>query len=493
MNNEESLRLAGRGTLFITISKAYFIFSGYCIYLVLSRVLTPEQFGIYGVVTGIVSIINAIVVVGTQQTVSKFVSEDDKRAEAVKDKALKLQLVIGGTIALGYFVSQPLIAKLENDPDLLPYLRISTLITAAYSFYAVYLGYLNGQRKFFRQSGLDVTYSTLKLGLICTLAFFLKSTAAAILGFGLAATVALGVSPIFAAGRGSVEKEKTSFLKTADYLRFQFALLGSVLVSNCLQKADLLLLKALGSDFTDEANRMAGYYTALMAVANVTYQSVVSVAFVIFPMISRASFEDKKEDVATYVTQTVKYSLMIMALVATVLSSNSRSVLRLVFGESYLVGAPALSVATYGAMCYGILYILSAIISSSGKPKISFAINSITLAISCFVNFLLIPKLQLLGASVGTTVAMFCGLILAGVYVYTKFSSLVSPTSIFRISLATTVTYAIGKFIAADELYLVVGAVLIQITLYLVVLLILKEVGRDELLAVTVIFGRSTR
>src|SRR5262249_12718199 len=118
-DREDALaKTVGRGTIYITIAKLYFILSGYVIYFALPRILSTEQFGVYGFITGIVSIINAVIVTGTQQTVSKFVSQDPRFANEVKSLALKLQVLLGGAITLGYFLSAPLIAQLVNDPTL---------------------------------------------------------------------------------------------------------------------------------------------------------------------------------------------------------------------------------------------------------------------------------------------------------------------------------------------------------------------------------------
>ena len=53
---------AGRGTIYITLAKLWFIVSGYGIEFILPRLLAKEEFGLYKVVVGAVSIINAVIV-----------------------------------------------------------------------------------------------------------------------------------------------------------------------------------------------------------------------------------------------------------------------------------------------------------------------------------------------------------------------------------------------------------------------------------------------
>src|SRR5215208_6079064 len=107
-------RVAGRGTIYITVAKLWFMASGAGIYLALPRLMTEEQFGMYQVVIGVVSIINAVVVTGTLQTVSKYISQDESKADSVKRKALRLQLPVGGLLALAFFLLAPVIARYLN-------------------------------------------------------------------------------------------------------------------------------------------------------------------------------------------------------------------------------------------------------------------------------------------------------------------------------------------------------------------------------------------
>lgn len=161
--------IAGRGTIYITAAKVWFMVSGYGIHFVLPRLMTTEQFGIYQVVVGVVSIINAVIITGTYQTVSKRISEDEQSAGSVKATALKLQVLVGGGASLAFFLLAPLVAKYLNDPRLVNYLRLSSLITLCYSFYAVFTGYFNGRKRFLTQASLDAAYSTFKLTFVVLL------------------------------------------------------------------------------------------------------------------------------------------------------------------------------------------------------------------------------------------------------------------------------------------------------------------------------------
>lgn len=477
-----------QGTIYITIAKLYFIASSYIIYFALPRLISAELFGVYGFVISIVSIINVVIVTGTQQTVSKFVSQDYRQADAIKKQVLKLQIFLVGIVTILYIFSIPLIAKSFNDNSLIRPLQISVLIPIFYSFYAVYVGYLNGQRKFLRQSILDIAYSTLKAVGIVTLALISKSVNGALLGFALATTLVFLISPIVAGKAVNQEINVKPSIK--DFLRFQSELLGAILISNLLQRTDLILIKKYISENSVIASQMAGYYTALTTIAGVIYQTIVSVAFVIFPIISKATFEQKKEEVKGYICQTTKYTLMLMALCATIFSSNSKTLLEVLYRTEYTIGALALSVVAYGTLFFGMIYILTTIISSSGKPRVSFLIFILTLLSSIILNIILIPKYQLVGAAVATTISMFIGIILATIYVHKTFKASFYLKSVVSICLAIVITYLLNFLLPTNIFHLTnkLGTLVnlaihvgIQTITYLLILVITKELGNQEL------------
>ena len=469
-------RVAGRGTLFISAAKLWFIVSGFGIHFTLPRLMSEDQFGLYQVVIGIVSIINAVVVTGTSQTVSKYISQDEGRADSVKAKALRLQAAVGGALTLGFVLLAPLVASYLNDARLTNYLRLAALITLSYSFYAVFTGYFNGQRKFLTQAALDATYSTLKLACVVVMVWAGFGVAGGVAGFALAAAGVLGLSALVA-GRG----RRTGDVRIKELFTFQSYLLAFTLVLNLLQKVDLILVKALSSPDAELASANAGFYGAALNVANITYQVIIAVTFVVFPLVSQATFADDRARTRAYVANTVRYTLMIMALLATLFSANAAAVLRVVYPDPYQAGSGALAFVAFGMLAFGLIYVLTTIISASGRPTVSLMIGIVTLVASAALNALLIPRLGLTGAGLATTLAMFAGAGVGGAYLLTKFGALIPPLSLARIVACSAAVYALSLAYAPASKVLIVAKLAVLGLLYVVALIVSREVGRDEL------------
>lgn len=469
-------RVAGRGTLYVTAAKVWFIVSGLGIEIALTRLMTAEQFGIYRVVIGVVSIINAVIITATYQTVSKHVSEAEEKAASVRQKALQIQAIVGGAASLGVFLLAPVIASYLNDDRLATYFRIAAFITLSYSFYSVFTGYFNGLKRFLTQAILDITYSTLKLVFIVSFAALGYGVVGGVGGFALAAYSILMISAIAAGNAG-----RLSPVRAADLLKFQGYLLAFAAAINLLQKIDLILIKALSSPDPTIASENAGYYAAAINLANLTYQIVISVTFVVFPLVAQATFAKDRPTTKTYISNTVRYSLMVMALVATLFSANSGEALHVVFPAQFQAGARALSIVAYGILFFGLLYVLTTVISASGRPRVSLAIALSTLAASTALNALLIPQYGMTGAALGTTAAMFFGAATGSGYVFARFGALISGASVIRITLCAAVVYALSLVVPVSSRPLIVGKLASLGIVFVALLVLTKELGREEL------------
>jgi O-antigen/teichoic acid export membrane protein len=478
-------RVAGRGTVYITAAKLWFLVSGYGINFVLPRLMTPDEFGQYKVVVGIVSVINAVVITGTYQTVSKFVSQEPAQAGAVKRAALRLQLLVGGGASLGFLALAPVISHYLRDVRLTGLFRIASLIILAYAFYAVFTGYLNGQRRFPTQAALDAGYSTMKLAFILLLVVMGFGVAGGVSGFALAAAAVLGLS-MLAAGRADV----VGSMRAGTLFSFQAYLLVFTLVLNLLQKVDLILIKALSSADATAASENAAYYAAALDLANVTYQVVISATFVVFPLVSKSTFAADGDRTRVYIATTVKYTLIVMAVVATLFSANASEVLHVVYRQAYQAGGPALQVVSYGMLLYGLLIICTTIITASGRPRVSIIIGVAALAASAVLNWALIPRYGIAGAAMGTTAAMAVGACAGMAYLIRRFGRFASWTSLARIVGCAAVIYAIS---IAIPLHTRLGTLVKLSALgigYVGLLIASRELTREDLKLVAGILGR---
>jgi stage V sporulation protein B len=218
-----------------------------------------------------------------------------------------------------------------------------------------------------------------------------------------------------------------------------------------------------------------------MDIANLTYQIIVSVTFVIFPLVSQSTFADDRARTQSYISNTLRYTLMVMALTATLFSSCAGGVLRVIYREAYQAGTPALRIVAFGMLFFGLLYVITTMISASGQPRVSLLLGVITLVLSTAFNALLIPIHGLAGAATATTVAMLTGTILACGYLWRRFRTVMPIVSVARITGSAGVIYAASLLFSPGSKLLIIGQLMALSVAYLIALIASGELGRDDL------------
>jgi O-antigen/teichoic acid export membrane protein len=445
---------AGKGLVFITGAKLWFMIAGYVIQFALPRALgSPASFGIWVLVLALISPFNNVVVTATIQSVSKFSSESNEKASAVTRAALKMQAILGGSAGILFIVFAPSIAWFLHDAELTPPLRLGAGVVVCYSLYAVFVGAANGARAFHKQAALDITFSTLRAAFVVGAALLTHSALMSIGGF-VAAAGAILVVAFFVVGLGPQPNESFPVKRLA---RFFGGVAVYLLIVNLLMFIDGLLLKRLVAesvtvgDATAIANTQEGFYGAVQAIARIPYQLILAVTFVIFPLVSRSVFEKDAEKTRGYVQACMRYSFVVTAGLAVSLGARPEAVMRLFYKPEYSVGAHALAALVAGYVCFSLFNIAGTIINGAGKTRPTFVIGALTLIAATAANYFAIQhQLKnggdvLFGAALATTGAMLFGTLLSGVYLMRNFGAFIAPITVVRVALSTAAALGVAR------------------------------------------------
>jgi stage V sporulation protein B len=448
---------AGRGLVFISAAKLWFIVAGYFIQFALPRALgSPARFGVWMVVMSVLSPVNNVLVTATIQGVSKFTAEIEARQSAVLRAALRLQVLLGGGVALAFFALAGVVAgSLLHDPSLTPYLHLATGVALAYAFYAVFVGWANGRKEFQKQAGLDITYSTLRCLFIVGAAWLTHSTMAALGGFVAAAGLVLVIA-MFVVGFG---KPSTETFDAKVLVRFFGGVAFYLFIVNLLMFTDGLLLKRVVTEWAAarhladpaaHANEQVGFYGAVQNLARIPYQLMLAVTFVIFPLVSKSTFDQDVERTRGYVRTTMRYSLVVSALLAAVLAARPEAVMRFIYQREYAVGAHALSSLVLGYVAFSLFNIAGTIINGSGRTLPTTVIGVVTLVATVAaewvgIRFALETGTDPLFVAATTTAAtMGLGVVLSGAYLWRTFGAFLPPLTVVRVAAAYAATIALG-------------------------------------------------
>ncbi len=476
-------------------AKGYFIVTGYAVQLLLPRIFgEAKEFGLYSAAMSGVAILTNVLIVATIQSVSKFTSEDESRAEVALRQGLRIQALVGGVLALALFVFAPALARVLLDDQLTPLLRVASVVVLAYALYAAAVGSLNGRHLFAKQARLDFTFSTLRTTGILGGAALGVGAIGAVAGFATAAATIVSISLIWIGlGKAGAPGEK---IKRRRWLGFMAPIWTYQISLNGILLIDLQVLKRTATEMAmagagtaqaavDLANQYVGYYRAAQTFAFVPYQLIISMTFIVFPMISRATSLGDQEAAKSTIQHAMRFSLLLLLLVAAPTSGAAEGVMRIAYPSEYLVGAPALAILVFGITAFALFAVAATAISGAGKPSVAAAIAGVSLATVVVANRALVMRAglgerTLEAAATGTSIGMCVALILSAWVLYRDFGVFIPALTWMRTALAAIAGFETAGAIPHHSIVLAIAALAGGFAASLGVLVVTRELGADD-------------
>lgn len=453
------------GTIYLTLSSFIFIVTGYFINVWLGRFLGPTDYGNYGVIIGLISLVNMIQTSGLTQTAAKYIAENEKDGDAIFKSALNIQIVATLIISTIYYLSAPVIADLLNDNSLVPFLQLSTLIFPLYGLYALYIDYYNGRHNFKKQAIINSLYSITKLVAVLLFAYFyhLKGVL-----WGFIVAPFLSILAGFYYPKGSVNSFTYKKL-----LLFSIPLIGYVIFSTLLQSLDLYMVKSFLS------GEYAGYYTASQNISKLVFYATISLSSVLLPSISKSVSNNLLAKAQSTISISMRYALMLIIPSVLLIATTSNQLLELIYSSVYTPASVSLSILAFAYGFFSIFTILCTIINGSGKPKYSLLLSLFGTIIITLLCILLIPQYNIVGAAIASLVSNFLVMLIAAIYISNRFNKFINFYSLIRIILSSIIVSVVAIFIILPVtmlplLYLALFAI------YLLLLKVMKEFNEND-------------
>ncbi len=487
-----------RGVAVITLAKAYFLLTGFAQPLVLTRLLHTEGYGLYGVVLNTVSILNNVVVAGSIQAMSRAVTEDGSRALR---RGIVLHAILGLTLASALVaLAVPLGVGALHDPRVPPLLRVGAIVVGDYTVYAALVGALNGQRRFVSQAGLDITFATLRTALVLGLSATHFGVTGAVVGFAIASAVILAVAlvvllPVLretSVGKASqstrIDRGVREFVLR--YASFFAPVLVYQLALNLVLQADLLVMKSVLSGRLAPAalDELNGIYKAVQNFAFLPYQLLLSVTFVVFPVVSLTTQTGDKETTRRFVHRALRLSALALGAMLAVLTGLSRGVLLLAFKPEVGVGAAALRVLSVAQGAFALAVIAATLLLAAGRAAaatgLMVAMLLATLA-GDYAGLSIVPPGvdSLTATAVGTALGCTLGMLAIGMYTRRVFGSFLSLSTALRVGVSTAAAAWVASRLPLHGKLGTLVAAPVTVGMYFLALVLTRELTRGDLSA----------
>jgi stage V sporulation protein B len=498
---EDTARTAGRGGLAVLGAKVFFIVAGFVQQPLLKLAVGLSDFGGLAQALVVANTVNNVVISSGTQGVSRAVAGAPGHEDEALRATLKVHAVLAVAIGVLVVLAAPLYAVFEKAEDVIAPLVVLAGVALLYGLYAPLIGYLNGRKRFTKQAGLDVTFAVLRtLGLIGVGYFFVRRGASGVLGTTVgwvAAAACIVPLALRATGFGKAAPERAPGVPSARaYLGMLLPIAGAQLCTNLLMQVDIAMLGRFLSDAAEgsslEAKRdlvkqWVAIYKECQTFAFLPYQLLFSVTLVLFPMLARARAEGDEAAVRRYVMRGARLGAIVCGLLVGVVVAVPESLLGFAYGAADAArGAPVLRVLALAQAAFAMLGIATTILTSLGRERTSAVLTLIAfgaVAGACVGLAAGAPfgAAMLVRTATATAVALTASLVVAGVVVVRYTGGFVPAATALRVGFVLAGCFGAGLVVPRVGRLMTPVAAAVAAGVYLVALVVLREIGKQDL------------
>jgi stage V sporulation protein B len=241
------------------------------------------------------------------------------------------------------------------------------------------------------------------------------------------------------------------------------------------------------------ADVQVAYYAAAQNLARLSYQAIIAATFVVFPLVSRSTFEDDRDTTRRYIQITMRYSLVFATSIAVVMAAIPEPLLAVVYPADYAhLGGPALAALALGNVAFSIFAIAGTILNGAGRTTEAILAALVTLGLAVVGNALAIPRCEpgmevLVVAGSVTGASMLIGALVSSWALRTRFGAGLPLWSLLRVVLAVAAAIGVGQVLPARGPILTLACAAVVAIVFLAVLVATRELGRKDLAAIAAV------
>lgn len=450
--------------MWLTLSEIVFNLAAYVVHSVAGRILGPADYGRYGIVVTLTTMIIVLVGNGIPTAMSKYLSEifesHPEQVQSLKHRALLLQTILIGSLALGFFLLAPVLAWMLHDPSLTPLFRLSSLIIPAFAAASFYHYYLTGLHLFKLQAIVKIIRSFARVGFI-TVAAISLGLPGAVGGYVLAPLftfLAVLLLDLFyiqpKLGYGKKVTPSALAFPYKKLLAYAGPLTLFLIFYELILTLDLYFVKGLLRD-----DHLTGLYNAAITIGRIPYYLFAALAMILLPAISKSTAELNFEATEKLVTKSLRLLILLLFPLITLLVSYSSQILHFFYGTRYNGAENALMVFAIGVGFLTVFYVLAFALNGAGQVKTPMWLSFVGCLALIPLNLVLIPLWGIVGAALATTITTLILMIAILVYTERHFHVHASGKTLLVSLLSTIMIALLSRFLPSGNFTFVISGI----------------------------------
>lgn len=159
-----------------------------------------------------------------------------------------------------------------------------------------------------------------------------------------------------------------------------------------------------------------GIYSSSATIATLTSLFYMPVSFVLLALVSRLWEEKRREDVKRYLDYSMKFFLTLAIPGAIGITMVSQPLLRLLTTSEFLAGPEIVLLVAFGSVFLGVFHINSNVILLDRHSRMLPLMAASGAATSIAINFILVPRIGIIGAAVSNCAAYFVAAVITTIW-----------------------------------------------------------------------------
>lgn len=415
-----------QAVIWLTLAEVIYNLSGYIVHALTGRFLGPAEYGRYGLVITLTTMLIVLIGNGIPTAMSKYLaaaSEKDPAAiYGIRRAAFRVQLILIGSLTILFFFAAPFIASVLRDPSLTPLFQLSSLVIPTFAAASFNLYFFIGLHFFRVQAFLKTLRSFGRIIFIGGLAFT-SGTWGAVTGNILAPLivflVGLALEPwlmrrYFPEAVSS--KKTTPHFPWRDIVSHALPLTLFLLFYELILTLDLFLVKILLAD-----DHLTGLYNAAVTVGRIPYYLFYALAIALLPTIAKTEANRDTEATKKLFSQSFRLMLFLLIPLVTLISIYAKETLHLFYGKAFLEATIPMTVLTLGVGCLTVFYVFTFAMNGAGLLRFPLQLAIGGMLLAAVLNFILIPLYGLVGAAMAVTITSLLLMLGILIKVFTHF------------------------------------------------------------------------
>jgi O-antigen/teichoic acid export membrane protein len=156
-----------------------------------------------------------------------------------------------------------------------------------------------------------------------------------------------------------------------------------------------------------------GRYTLAVSLGQLLWLMSNSVASVLLPKIAASTGDDSS---VRHTARVTRLSLWATAFCGLALAVIATQAIPLLYGEAFRPSIMALIWLLPGIVVFSVANVLAAYMAGIGKPRLNLLVSGVSLIVTIALDLALIPKLNIVGAAIASTVSYSLGALLLIVF-----------------------------------------------------------------------------